>query len=118
MDYNDITNLAKRKKITLSILAKECGLQSRQGLQSSIQGKSIKMENIELLCNYLGFSPNQFFGWEEETPSVGSGNFASHITGGNTQNSNEAIKTLRDQLKEKDKQIDRLLKIIEKGKMK
>lgn len=118
MNYNEIAFLAKQKKITIENLAKEAGLKSRQGLQSSVQGKSIKMENIELLCNYLDITPNEFFGWNEETPSVGSGNFASHVSGGNTQNSNETIKALKDQLKEKDKQIDRLLKIIEKNNLK
>lgn len=57
-------------------------------------------------------TPNEFFGWNSEA----TGNVATNIFGGtNTQNSNEAIKALGDQLREKDRQISRLLAIIEKG---
>lgn len=115
MDYNELTFIAKQKKITLEKLAKMIGLKSRQGLQSGVQNKSLEWAKIEELCKTLGFSPNELFGWDSQNQN-GSGNYASHISGGNTQNSNEAIIALKDQLKEKDKQINRLLAIIEKGK--
>ncbi len=124
MDYNDIAFLAKQKKVTLETVAKEAGLKSRQGLQSTMQRKSIKWENIELLCRYLEITPNELFGWSKESVT-GNGNYAANISGGNTQNSNEAIQALREELKEKraiikekDKQINRLLTIIERNKLK
>ena len=124
MDYNDIAFLAKQKKVTLETVAKSAGLKSRQGLQTSMQGKSIKWENIELLCHYLEITPNELFGWSQDS-NLGNGNYASHISGGNTQNSNESIQALREELKsqraiikEKDKQINRLLSIIERNKLK
>ena len=64
------------------------------------------------LCQILGISPNELLGWE----AAPGGNYAAHIGGSNTQNSTEAITALSAQLKEKDRQIDRLLKIVEKGK--
>ena len=122
MDYSELAFLAKQKKISLQTLAETIGLKSYQGLQSSMEGKSIKWKNIELLCRFLEITPNELFGWPTEDVQK-NGNYASHIIGGNTQNSNEAIQALREELKEKggiikekDKQINRLLGIIEKGK--
>ena len=124
MDYNELAFLAKQKKVSLQTLAETVGLKSYQGLQSSMEGKSIKWKNIELLCKFLEITPNELFGWPKEDVQS-NGNYASHISGGNTQNSNEAILALREELKEqraiikeKDKQINRLLTIIERNKLK
>lgn len=116
MTYNDLTFLVKEKKITMSQLASDVGF-SRGGFKDSIEKKTIPWKSIESLCQLMEITPNKFFGWEEEDAMVGSGNYASHISGGNTQNSNQAIKALTDQLKLKDKEIDRLLKIIEKNSL-
>ena len=115
MNYNELTFLAKEKKITLTELAGQIGL-TRQGLQTTIERGTFPINKVAPLCRILGITPNDFIGWD--APAVGSGNYASHIGGDNTQNSNEAIEALKDQLKEKDRQIDRLLKIIEKNKLK
>ena len=116
MNYNKLKCIAEEKGYTMKMLAEKIEI-STAGLKKGIDKVKLGWDYISKICDTLSISPNQFFGWEEETPSVGSGNFASNISGGNTQNSNEAIKALREQLKEKDKQIDRLLKIIEKNKM-
>lgn len=113
MNYNELTFLAKDRKITLADLAEQIGL-TRQGLQSTIERGTFPTNKVLPLCQILGITPNEFFGWDAPLP-VG-GNYASHVSGGNTQNSNEAIKALRDQLKEKDKQINRLLGVIERWK--
>lgn len=117
MNYNKLKCIAEEKGYTMKMLAEKIGI-STAGLKKGIDKVKLGWDYISKICDTLSISPNQFFGWEEETPSVGSGNFASHITGGNTQNSNEAIKALNSQLKEKDKQIDRLLKIIERNNLK
>ena len=83
------------------------------GLKKAFEEKTLQWKRMESLCKIFGITPNQFTGWPAEA-QVGSGNYASNITGGNTQNSNEAIKALKDQLKEKDKQISRLLSMLEK----
>lgn len=121
MNYNELTFLAKEKSITLSSLAKEIGM-TPTGFKPAIERKTLPWEKIEIMCGVLGITPNELFGWPVEGVS-GNGNYASHISGGNTQNSNEAIQALREELKEKggiikekDKQINRLLGIIEKGK--
>lgn len=116
MDYNDLAYIAKQNQISISSLSKEMGL-TRQGLHAAVVNKSLTQERIIRLCKILEISPNEFFGWAETNTLNVSGNFASHVSGDNTQNSNEAINALKDQLKEKDKQIDRLLKIIENNRI-
>ena len=111
MNYNEIAFLAKEKKITLANLAEQLGI-TRQGLQTTIERGSFPINKVVPLCQILGTSPNELLGWE----TAPSGNYAAHIGGSNTQNSTEAITALSSQLKEKDRQIDRLLKIVEKGK--
>ena len=94
-------------------LADKLGLTSN-GLKRSIESGKFPIEKVLPLCQTLGITVSEFFG---ESPQLTTtGNYAAHISGGNTQNSNEAILALKDQLKEKDKQISRLLSIIEKGK--
>lgn len=111
MNYNEIAFLAKEKKITLANLAEQLGI-TRQGLQTTIERGSFPINKVVPLCHILGISPNELLGWE----AAPGGNYAAHIGGSNTQNSTEAITALSAQLKEKDRQIDRLLKIVERGK--
>ena len=111
MNYNEIAFLAKEKKITLANLAEQLGI-TRQGLQTTIERGSFPINKVVPICQILGISPNELLGWE----AAPGGNYAAHIGGSNTQNSTEAITALSSQLKEKDRQIDRLLKIVERGK--
>lgn len=123
MNYNELKFITTEKGYTMESLAKEVKISSA-GLKKGIDTCKLGMDYIIKICNALSITPNKFFGWEESKPS-GSGNFASNISGGNTQNSNEAIVALKDELKEqraiikeKDKQINRLLTIIERNKLK
>ena len=112
MTYNEIKFIAESKNLQIGDLDDQLGL-ARNGLKRSFERQTLSMSNVAQLCQILGITPNEFFGWEE--PVAAGGNYASHVTGGNTQNSNEAIKALKDQLKEKDRQIGRLLSILEKS---
>ena len=111
MNYNELTFLAKEKKFTMSELAKQIGM-TLTGFKPSIENGTFPINKVLPLCQILGISPNELLGWE----TAMAGNYAANIGGSNTQNSNEVISTLSAQLKEKDKQIDRLLKILEKNK--
>lgn len=105
MNYKDLAFLIK-KKYSIASFASEMGV-TRQGLHNGIVKQSFTQEKINKMCQLLDITPNEFFGWQIEGEVTGNGNYASHITGGNTQNSNEVIRALKDQLKEKDKQIVR-----------
>lgn len=112
MIYSDLQIIAKSKGIMIKEIAEKLGLTSN-GLKRSIESGKFPIEKVMPLCQILGITVGEFFG---ETPQVTTGNYAAHIIGGNTQNSNEAIIALKDQLREKDRQINRLLSIIEKSK--
>lgn len=124
MNYNELKFLATEKGYTIESFAHEIGI-SPAGLKKGIDSCKLGMDYIIKICNVLSITPNKFFGWENDTQVIGNGIFASHVSGGNTQNSNEAILALKDELKaqraiikEKDKQINRLLTIIERNKLK
>lgn len=119
MTYNDLFFLAKERGISIASLAKDIGM-TPNGLKKSFETKKLPWEKIESLCELFGLTPNQLLGWPVDS-HTGGGNYAANITGGNTQNSDTAILTLRDelreqrvQLKEKDRQISRLLDLLGK----
>lgn len=117
MDYNDLMIIAKKKDILQKDLCESLKL-TPSGFKRGVEKGTIQKNKIQVLCQQLEITPNEFFGWPHQEEVSGNGNYASHISGVNTQNSNEAIKALNNQLKEKDKQIDRLMTIIEKNKLK
>lgn len=103
--------LAKQKEFTVGGFCEAIGM-TRQGLEPSLERHTIAMNKIERICQLLSITPNYFFGLPDQ---AGGGNYAANISGGNTQNSTESIKALKDQLKEKDKQINRLISLLEKS---
>ena len=111
MEYNDLMILAKQKKILQKDLCQRLDI-TPAGFKRGIEKGTLPINKVVPLCQILGISPNELLGWE----TAPSGNYAAHIGGSNTQNSTEAITALSAQLKEKDRQIDRLLKIVERGK--
>lgn len=111
MNYNELYLLLKQKGFTVKSICNQIAM-TPNGFKRSIERKDFPWKSIEVLCNLISITPNQLIGWPEEPVSIG--NYASHITGGNTQNSDEAIKALRDELKEKGRTINRLLSILEK----
>lgn len=122
MKYNKLKSLLNERKITVAEFSEQLQM-TRQGLQKSLDNGLLPYDKVLLCCRILDISPNEFFEWSDII--LGAGNYASNISGGNTQNSNEAILALREELKsqraiikEKDKQINRLLVIIERNKLK
>lgn len=112
MTYNEIKFIAESKNLQMMDLDQDLDL-ARNGLKRSFERQTLPMSKVLQLCQILGISPNELFGWEEKSSNFGV--YASNISGVNNQNSNEAIKALKEQLKEKDKQISRLLSLLEKG---
>lgn len=108
MEYNDLMILAKKRKILQKDLCKQLDF-TPAGFKRGIENGTFPINKVAPLCQALGITPNELIGWDAVVPV--SGNYASHITGGNTQNSNEAIEVLAEQLREKDRQINKLLKL-------
>ena len=112
MEYNDLMILAKQKKILQKDLCQRLDI-TPAGFKRGIEKGTLPINKVVPLCQILGISPNDLLGWPGHESG---GNYATNIGGSNTQNSTEAITALSAQLKEKDRQIDRLLKIVEKNK--
>lgn len=122
MVYNRLKTLLTKNKKKVKDAAKIAGY-AENSFKVAVEDGTMSFSKVPVLCEFIGITPNEFFGWES-TP-IGVGNYASHISGGNTQNSNEVIQALMTELKEKggiikekDKQINRLLTIIERNKLK
>lgn len=120
MNYNELKSLITKNKKKIKDAAKIAGY-AENSFKVAYESGTMSFSKVPLLCDYIGITPNEFFGWVDGVTA--NGNYASHISGGNTQNSNEAILALKEELKEKgaiikekDKQINRLLTIIERGK--
>jgi hypothetical protein len=121
MNYSELKALITKNKKKVKDAAKIAGY-AENSFKVAYESGTMSFSKVPLLCEYIGVTPNEFFGWGDGMTAT-NGNYASHISGGNTQNSNETIIALREELKEKggiikekDKQINRLLGIIEKGK--
>lgn len=119
MNYNELKFLGKSKNLSIEDIAESLGLTSN-GFKRGIETGSFPISKVSQLCQLLGITPNELFGSQPILSSTGI--YAANITGGNTQNSDEAIRALREELKEKramlkekDNQIDRLLSLLEKS---
>lgn len=111
MDYKELKALAETKNLLLQDVAVALGM-TPNGFRRAIDRGTLPVSKVAELCKMFQFSPNFFFGWPEQP--VQGGVYAANITGGNTQNSSEAIRVLADQLKEKDRQISKLLSMLGK----
>ena len=83
MNYNELYLLLKQKGFTVKSICNQIAM-TPNGFKRSIERKDFPWKSIEDLCNLICITPNQLIGWSEEPVSIG--NYASHITGGNTQN--------------------------------
>lgn len=97
MNTINVAQLRKENHLTQEQLARIIGV-SRQTIKNWEAGKPIPSTSVMKL--------NEVF-------NSGSPLVANNIQGNNSQNSETVVLAFIDQLKEKDKQIDRLLGIIE-----
>ena len=126
MTYSELQNYAERQKLTVQIIADHIGM-TRTGMKQSFENQTLPIKKVVELCNFLGISPNVFFGWKEQ----GVQTQIQHGCIGNIQNmnsysdsieilrseiaaKNEQIKVKDEQLRSKDEQIARLLDLLNK----
>jgi len=95
----DVKKIREEKSLTQAQLAKIMGV-SVQTIKNWEAGKKIPSTAMMKLSDLFNVS--------------GDNNIAANINGNNQQNSGAVIDALTHQLDEKDRQIDRLLGIIEK----
>lgn len=110
MKYSELKSILANKEITIADFCKQLQF-TRQGLQKSLDTGMFPSNKVIAACQILGISPNDFMGWPSNS---GCNVMAVNLGGSSHQNSSETISALREQLNEKDRQINRLLSIIEK----
>ena len=109
MDYEEFKNICRINKIAMQDIAAEIGL-TQDGLKKGLLSGGLGIRYLLPLCNALAMTPNRFFGIQEKTTTSQTQNGGV----GNTQIMEDGTTTLQEQLREKDKQIDRLLTLLEK----
>lgn len=109
MNYNELKNITKSKKIDLKDVAKEIGMKP-YGFRLSIENGTLPISKVSELCRMLGISPNEFFGWPDQPGGI----VAQNIGGDNHQNAGKVMDLLAEQLREKDRQIAELIKALKK----
>ncbi len=110
MKYNKLKSLLYQKEITVAEFCEKLQL-TRQGLQKSLDNDLLPYNKVAKCCEILGISPNDFFEWETEhvtpLPYMAAEGYVNNAT------KNKEWNALLNQLAVKDREIDRLLRIIE-----
>lgn len=116
LNYNEIKKLAESKRLLISEIADTVGMTST-GFKRSIETGSFPISKVEVLCEMLRIQITEFFGVTSSSSVNNSGNIITRSTAGGdiTAGSNAGeVMFLRQQLKEKDHQIQELLNILKK----
>lgn len=109
MTYSELSDICDAKRILLKNVAENSGL-TYDGLRNGMNKQSLGMTKVLKICEYVGITPNQFFG-VDSNQTVN----ATQLGLSNTQNiGSSGIEILQQQLAVKDAQIDRLLSILNK----
>lgn len=110
MTYNDLSDICDAKRILLKNVAQSSGL-TYDGLRNGMIKQSLGMTKVLRICEAVGITPNQFFGWNEEKSTYNT----NQVGMVNNQNIGAAgIEILQQQLQTKDEQIKILLELIKK----
>lgn len=108
MNYNELRELCKTAKISMSDLAVELEM-SLDGLKLAFDRQSLPMRLVVPICEKFAISPNKFFGVEGQHGDV--------VYGGQNKNgrkqiinsgSQEIVQVLREQLAAKDAEIEKV----------
>ena len=110
MKYNKLKSLLYQKEITVAEFCEKLQL-TRPGLQKSLDNDLLPYNKVAKCCEILEISPNDFFEWETElatpVPYMAAEGFNTNAL------KNKELTALLNQLAVKDREIDRLLRIIE-----
>lgn len=107
--YSDLQDYCRKSRISVQEIAKECNL-TDTGIKRGLNKQSLAFRYVLLICNSVGITPNQFFGVDSTNGIHQTQNGGV----GNTQIVDQGIAALKEQLRVKDDQINKLLNIISK----
>ena len=112
MNYNTLSQIAKSKKILLKDIAETLGM-TPNGFKVSIETEKFPIGKVKELCLMLEITVAEFFG--EASSQVNHGNITGQMVVGHgnmTMGDTSEVLFLRQQIKEKDRQIAELLTVI------
>ena len=110
MNFSELKTRCERAHVSALKVAEEIGL-SYEGLKKGIMNGSLAIRYVVPLCNSLGISPNELLGVLDSK----TGNSQVQNGGiGNVQNMDASTAILKEQLRIKDEQINKLLNIMSK----
>lgn len=112
MEGEQIKAFLRKKKITVSEVAKRLGT-SQQNLAAALSVENVKTGTVEDIARAIGEPVTYFYTGESSgTAVVSGGTVNGDVTG--TKEEGKAVDALVEQLDRKDRQIDRLLALLEK----
>lgn len=105
LTYNELVDICEQKRVTITEVAKN-SLMTLSGFRNAMRKSALTADKIELVCNYLGMTPNEFF----KVKTFAGDNLCNKYGQNQTINQvpkeiDQTIEILREQLKEKDTQI-------------
>lgn len=110
MTYSELSDICDAKRILLKNVAESSGL-TYDGLRNGMIKQSLGMIKVLRICEAVGITPNQFFGWDEEKSTYNN----SLVGVVNNQNIGAiGVEILQQQLATKDEQIKQLLQLLNK----
>lgn len=110
MTYSELSDICDVKRILLKNVAESSGL-TYDGLRNGMNKQSLGMTKVLKICEYVGISPNQFYGYEAPGQTINT----TQVGVMNSQNIGATnIEILHQQLSVKDEQISQLLKLLNK----
>lgn len=110
MTYSELSDICDAKRILIKSVAESSGL-TYDGLRNGMVKQSLGMTKVLRICETVGITPNQFFGWNEEKATYNT----NQVGMVNHQNIGVmGVEILQQQLATKDEQIKQLLQLLNK----
>lgn len=110
MTYSELSDICDAKRILLKNVAESSGL-TYDGLRNGMIKQSLGMIKVLRICEAVGITPNQFFGWNEEKSTYNT----NQVGVVNNQNIGAmGVEILQQQLATKDEQIKQLQQLLNK----
>lgn len=111
LNYNEIKKRIMDKEMTVSTFCEKLKF-TRPGLQKSLDNGMLPVNKLFELCELLEITPNQFMEWDDVEPVQYVAEEGLYCKAPKSSGIKE-ISLLSKQLAVKDKEIDRLLRILE-----
>ena len=111
MTYSELSDFCQDRGILLKRVAASVNM-TDVGFKKSIEAQSLPIKNIIPLCTFLGITPHQLLGYNDAGDTVYGGQNKNGRKQRIYNNDPATLNVLREQLKTKDAQIEKLLSII------